>query len=60
MSDPRQLYVVESAAAYAKRPRIVADASIVVALLFDEHNQAEALTRLSGRVIAAPHLLDLE
>jgi len=60
MSDPRQLHVVESAAAYAKRPRIVADASIVVALLFDEHNQAEALTRLSGRVIAAPHLLDLE
>lgn len=60
MSDPPRLYVVESAAAYAKRPRVVADASIVVALLFDEHNQADALAQLSGRVIVAPHLLDLE
>jgi predicted nucleic acid-binding protein len=55
-----RLYVAESSAAYAKRPRIVADASVIVALLFDERDQAQALSYLSGRVIAAPYLLDLE
>lgn len=55
-----RLFVAESAAAYAKRPRVVADASVVVALLFDEQDQEEALVRLRGRLVAAPHLLDLE
>jgi predicted nucleic acid-binding protein len=55
-----RLFVAESAAAYAKRPRVVADASVVVALLFDEQDQEEALARLGGRLVAAPHLLDLE
>jgi predicted nucleic acid-binding protein len=60
LTDTPQLYVAESAAAYAKRPRVVADASVVVALLFDEQDRDEALVRLQGRVVAAPHLLDLE
>jgi predicted nucleic acid-binding protein len=55
-----RLFVAESAAAYAKRPRVVADASVVVALLFDEQDQEETLARLGGRLVAAPHLLDLE
>ena len=45
---------------YAKRPRVVADASVVIALLFEERQWEEAAERLRGRLISAPHLLDLE
>lgn len=60
MSTSARLQIAESAAAYAKRPRLVADASVLVAMLFSEANASEAAAQLSGRVIAAPHLLDLE
>jgi predicted nucleic acid-binding protein len=55
-----RLHVAESPAAYAKRPRVVADASVVIALLFEERQWEEAAERLRGRLISAPHLLDLE
>lgn len=55
-----RLFVAESATAYAKRPRVVADASVVIALLFEEQQWEEAAERLRGRLISAPHLLDLE
>ena len=55
-----RLHVAESPAAYAKRPRVVADASVVIALLFEERQWEEAAERLQGCLISAPHLLDLE
>lgn len=55
-----RLHVAESPAAYARRPRVVADASVVIALLFEEQQWEEAAERLRGRLISAPHLLDLE
>ena len=58
-SAPR-LHVAESPAAYARRPRVVADASVVIALLFEEQKWEEAAERLRGHLISAPHLLDLE
>ena len=55
-----RLHIAESPAAYAKRPRVVADASVVIALLFEERQWEEAAERLQGCLISAPHLLDLE
>ena len=59
-SGTPRLHVAESPAAYARRPRVVADASVVIALLFEERHWEVAAERLRGRLISAPHLLDLE
>jgi predicted nucleic acid-binding protein len=54
------LRVAESPAAYARRPRIVADATVLAAALFGEAEQDEAVALLQGRTLAAPHLVDCE
>lgn len=58
--EPSTLHVAESPAAYARRPRIVADATVLVAALFREDEYREALALLAGRALTAPHLLDYE
>ncbi|MDH4181181.1 MAG: type II toxin-antitoxin system VapC family toxin [Betaproteobacteria bacterium] len=57
---PSTLHVAESPAAYARRPRIVADATVLAAALFREAEHREAVALLAGRALAAPHLLDYE
>ena len=54
------LVVAEPAAAYAERPRLVIDASVVAAALFDETGAEAALSWMRGRRLCAPHLLDCE
>jgi len=54
------LVVAEPAAAYAERPRLVIDASVVAAALFDEIGAEAALSWMRGRRLCAPHLLDCE
>lgn len=54
------LVVAEPLAAYAERPRLVIDASVVAAALFDEAGADAALSWMRGRRLCAPHLLDCE
>lgn len=54
------LVVAEPLAAYAERPRLVVDASVVAAALFDEAGADAALSWMRGRRLCAPHLLDCE
>lgn len=54
------LHLAESPAAYARRPRIVADATVLAATLFGEDEQDQAIALLRGRALAAPHLVDYE
>jgi len=54
------LVVAEPAAAYAERPRLVVDASVVVSALFDEAGAEAALSWMRGRRLCAPHVLDCE
>jgi predicted nucleic acid-binding protein len=54
------LRVAESPAAYARRPRIVADATVLAAAVFGEDEQSDAVALLRGRALAAPHLVDYE
>lgn len=54
------LHVAESPAAYVRRPRLVADATVVAAVVFGEDEQAEAVALLRGRALTAPHLIDFE
>ena len=54
------LHVAEPTASYARRPRIVADASVLAAAVFGEGEQREAVALLRGRTLAAPHLVDYE
>lgn len=54
------LQVAESPAAYLRRPRLVVDASVLVAALFIESEHEQAMSLLRSRAIVAPHLLDLE
>lgn len=56
MSTP-QLIVAEPPAAYAVRPPMVADCSLVCAILFDEPERSTALQWLAGRSLHAPELL---
>lgn len=54
------LRVAEPPAAYARRPRIVADATVLAAAVFGESEQPQAVALLQGRGLAAPHLVDYE
>lgn len=52
--------MAEPPTAYARRPHLVADATVLAAVLFGEAEHAQAAALLHGRVIAAPHLVDYE
>jgi predicted nucleic acid-binding protein len=54
------LYVAEPPAAYGMRPPLVVDASVLAAALFGEERHELAVTMLTVRALAAPHLLDCE
>jgi predicted nucleic acid-binding protein len=54
------LHVAEPPAAYARRPRIVADATVLAAAIFGETQQDQAVAILHGRALTAPHLVDYE
>jgi predicted nucleic acid-binding protein len=56
----RKLYVAEPPAAYRVRPPIVVDCSAVCGILFDEPWRSEAMGRIAGMSLYAPHLLDHE
>jgi predicted nucleic acid-binding protein len=55
-----KLHVAEPPAAYARRPRIVADATVIAAAIFGEAEQDQANALMQGRALAAPHLVDYE
>jgi len=59
MSAPR-LYVAEPGPSYLHRPRLVVDASVFAAVVFNEKNASEANSWLRGRTLCAPALVDLE
>lgn len=54
------LHVAEPVAAYARRPWLVVDASVVAAVLFAEPWRDEAEARFRGRRLCAPSLIDFE
>lgn len=56
----RTLHVAEPPAAYLHRPPIVVDCSAICGILFDEPWRAQAVERLAGKTLYAPHLLDHE
>ena len=56
----RTLHVAEPSAAYARRPRIVDDATVLAAVIFGEDEQRQAVALLRGRALAVPHLVDYE
>lgn len=58
--SPATLHVAEPSAAYARRPRMVADATVLAAAMYGEEEQAQAAALLQGRTLAAPHLVDYE
>lgn len=58
--SPATLHVAEPPAAYARRPRIVADATVLAAAVFGEDEQHQAVALLRGRALTAPHLVDYE
>jgi predicted nucleic acid-binding protein len=61
MSGGRQsLYVAEPPAQYLIRPPIVIDCSVFAAFVFREDGGAEALARMLGKSLHAPHLLTVE
>ena len=55
-----KLYVAEPPAAYRFDPPLVADCSLVAAMLFHEPTGATAEKRVAGRSLHAPGLLDYE
>ncbi len=58
--SPATLHLAEPPSAYLRRPRIVADATVLAAAAFGEEDQAQAVALLQGRALAAPHLVDYE
>jgi len=56
----RRLIVAEPAPRYLARPPIVADCSLVCAVLFDEAEREQAEERLGGKHLLAPSLLSHE
>jgi predicted nucleic acid-binding protein len=54
------LHIAEPPAAYARRPAIVVDASVLAATLFGEERHALAVSMLQVRALAAPQLVDYE
>lgn len=55
-----RLVLAEPPAAYARRPRLVVDASVVAAVLFSERSGQHALAWMQGRALCAPALIDFE
>lgn len=54
------LIVAEPAGAYARRPPLVVDCSLLAAVLFDEPERETAALALAGKALFAPDLLDHE
>ncbi len=54
------LFVAEPAGAWAERPRLVVDASLLAATIFAEPGRDEALAQMRGRTLCAPALIDYE
>ena len=54
------LIVAEPPSAYARRPRLVVDASVVAAAVFAEPEIGEAFAWMHGRALCAPSLLGYE
>jgi predicted nucleic acid-binding protein len=54
------LYLAEPPAQYLMRPPVVIDCSVFAALVFREIGEAEALARMTGKALNAPHLLAVE
>ena len=52
--------MAEPPGAYALRPRVVADATVLAAVIFEEEEHSQAAALLHARAIAAPHLVDYE
>lgn len=52
--------MAEPPAAYLVRPPIVVDCSAICGILFDEPWRAEAMSRITGKTLYAPYLLDHE
>ncbi len=55
-----KLIVAEPPAAYAHRPSLVVDASVLTAALFAETHREQALAWMRGRALCAPQVVDLE
>lgn len=60
LPPPRVLYVAEPPAVWAQRPAVVADCSVVAALVFAEPACVEAAGLLSHKAVHAPALLPFE
>ena len=56
----RPLIVAEPRGQYFSRPPVVADCSVLAAVLFNEPEAEDALASLSGKALFAPWLLDAE
>lgn len=59
-SPAARLHVAEPPAAYARRPRLVVDTTVMAAHIFGEEHQALAVATLQARLLDAPHLIDYE
>jgi predicted nucleic acid-binding protein len=55
-----RLHIAEPPASYTYRPRLVADATVLAAVIFSEAEHEQAVALLRGRTLSAPHLLDYE
>jgi predicted nucleic acid-binding protein len=55
-----RLFIAEPPAAYARRPRLVVDASVLAAAVFAEAALDDAVAWMRGRALCAPHLVDYE
>lgn len=58
MTQP--LVVAEPSRAYAERPPLVVDASVLASVLFGEADAGTALSWMRGRRLCAPHVVDCE
>lgn len=58
--DGAVLYVTEPASAYARRPRLVVDATVMAAQVFGEATAGVARASVEAWGLNAPHLIDLE
>jgi predicted nucleic acid-binding protein len=56
----RALYVAEPRGLWLMRPAVVADCSVLAAVMFAEANRKDAIDQLAGRAVHAPTLLPYE
>lgn len=54
------LIIAEPSGAYARRPPLVVDCSVLAAVLFDEPERESAALALAGKALFAPDLIDHE